>query len=326
MYRVLKAITTIAAAGLTLVAAAPALAQSGQRQADPVLGSYRSTVVAVGDIACNERIPVTPTECQHAATARLAESLNPDRVLVLGDTQYFDGTAAEFAGGYEPTWGRLKPRTMAAVGNHEYHVPGAADYYAYFGQAAGRPDRGFHAATVGGWRLVALNSMCSEVGGCEEGSIQERWLRYDLKRFPTRCTIAFWHHPRYSSTRTRSSRMSALWRTLMKWGADLVLAGHDHDYERFAPMNAGAQLNYVSGLRSFVVGTGGQNLFDVSATPWSPGSERLLARFGVLELTLYSRGYRWAFHTIDGEVADSGFDLCHGRPVLPGSPVTTPAP
>jgi len=319
MYRVRNAITTILAAGLLLVVAASAGAQSTPRQADPILGAYRSTVVAVGDIACNARVTVTPTECQHAATARLAESLNPDKVLVLGDTQYFDGTAAEFAGGYEPTWGRLKDRTLAAVGNHEYHVPGAADYYAYFGAAAGRPDRGFYGTTVGGWRMIALNSMCSQVGGCEDGSVQQRWLAYDLKRYPTRCTIAFWHHPRYSSTRTRSGRMSALWRTLQKGGAEMVLSGHDHDYERFAPMNAGTQLNYVSGLRSFVVGTGGQNLFDLSTATWTPGSERLLAQFGVLGLTLYSRGYRWAFHTIDGEVADSGFDLCHGRPapVLP---------
>lgn len=321
MYRVRKATTTILALGLPLALAAPSFGQSGQRYVDPVLGGYRGTVVAVGDIACNPRVTVTPDECQHAATARLAESLNPDRVLVLGDTQYFDGTAEEFAGGYEPTWGKLKPKTLAAVGNHEYHVPGAADYYAYFGAAAGRPDRGFHGASIRGWRLIGLNSMCSEVGGCEEGSIQQRWLRYDLKRYPTRCTIAYWHHPRYSSTRTRSQRMSPLWRTLMKAGGELVLAGHDHNYERFAAMNAGGQINYLTGLRSFVVGTGGQNLFDVSATQWTPGAERLLAEFGVLELTLYSRGYRWAFHTIDGEIADSGFDFCRARP----APVPVPA-
>lgn len=320
MYRVRTAITTTLALGLVLAVSSPALGQAAPRQADPVLGGYRATVVAVGDIACNARVKVTPTECQHAATARLAESLNPDKVLVLGDTQYFDGTAEEFAGGYEPTWGRLKDRTLAAVGNHEYHVDGAADYYAYFGAAAGRPDRGFHGASLRGWRLIALNSMCSQVGGCEQDSIQERWLRYDLKRYPTRCTIAYWHHPRYSSTRTRSQRMSTLWRTLMKGGAEMVLAGHDHKYERFAPMNAGGQLNYLTGIRSFVVGTGGQNLFDISGAAWTPGSERLLAEFGVLELTLYSRGYRWAFHTIDGEVADSGFDLCRGRPAPPAVP------
>lgn len=320
MYRVRNAITTALASGLLLTMAAPAFGQSSPRPPDPILGGYRATVVAVGDIACNARVKVTPTECQHAATARLAESLNPDKVLVLGDTQYFDGTAEEFAGGYEPTWGRLKDRTLAAVGNHEYHVEGAADFYAYFGAAAGRPDRGFHGKSLRGWRLIALNSMCSQVGGCERDSIQERWLRYDLKRYPARCTIAYWHHPRYSSTRTRSQRMSALWRTLMKGGVEMALAGHDHKYERFAPMNAGGRLNYVNGIRSFVVGTGGQNLFDISTATWSPGSERLLAKFGVLALTLYSRGYRWAFHTIDGEVADSGFDLCHGRPAPPPAP------
>lgn len=322
MYLVRNAITTILAAGFLLGAASPAFAQVSSRGPDPLLGGYRATIVAAGDIACQPGRAVTAATCQQDATEKLAESLAPDRVLVLGDTQYWDGTAEEFARSYDPTWGKLKAITVPAVGNHEYHTPGAAGYYGYFGSAAGAPDRGFHATSVGGWRLIALNSMCSEVGGCEDGSVQQRWLKYDLNRYPARCTIAFWHHPRYSSVRTRSGRMSALWRTLQKGGADMVLSGHDHDYERFAPMNAGGQLNYLSGLRSFVVGTGGEDLFDTSSAPWSPGSERLLAKFGVLELVLYSRGYRWLFHTLDGEVADSGFDFCHGRPTQ----AATPAP
>ena len=323
MYRVRNAITTALASGLLLATAAPAFGQSAPRQPDPILGGYRATVVAVGDIACAPRVPVTPYECQHAETAKLAERLGPDRVLVLGDTQYFDGTPEEFEKSYRPTWGRLQSRTLPVVGNHEYHVEGAAGYFSYFGAAAGAPDQGWHANGLAGWRLIGLNSMCSKVGGCVEGSPQQAWLQQELRTNRSRCTIAFWHHPRYSSTRTKRGGVNGLWRTLQSEGADIVLAGHDHHYERFAPMNVNRTLNYRDGLRSWVVGTGGQNLFSPAEYKWTPGSEKFLAEFGVLRLTLYEFGYRWAFVNTQGETSDSGFDTCHGKPKVP---VTKPPP
>ena len=324
MYRVRNAISTFLAAGLLLGLASPAVAQTTPRPADPILGGYQGSIVAVGDIACNARASVNDFECQHAATARLTERLNPDRVLALGDTQYFDGTTEEYAKSYEPTWGRLKPITLPAVGNHEYHTPGASGYYGYFGAVAGNPSEGWHSNSLASWRLIGLNSMCSEIGGCIEGSPQQRWLQNDLKMNPARCTIAFWHHPRYSSTRSKRGGTNGLWRTLQSAGADIVLAGHDHDYERFAPMNANGTLNYRDGMRSWVVGTGGQNLFDPAVEyKWTPGSEAFLSEFGVLKLNLYEFGYRWEFVNTSGVVRDSGFDTCHGKP---RKPVTKPAP
>lgn len=324
MYRLRTAITISLFLALAASMAVPAMAQSGSRKADPLLGGYQATIVAVGDIACAARVPVTPFECQHGATQRLTESLNPDRVLVLGDTQYFDGTAEEYEKGYDPTWGRLKPITIPVVGNHEYHTPGATGYYDYFGAVAGNPAEGWHSNSLAGWRLIGLNSMCSQVGGCIEGSPQQLWLQNDLKMNPARCTIAFWHHPRYSSTRSRRGGTNGMWRTLQSAGADIVLAGHDHDYERFAPMNVNGTLNYRDGMRSFVVGTGGQNLFDPGVEyKWTPGSEAFLSEFGVLKLTLYELGYRWEFVNTSGVVRDSGADACHGKP---RKPVTKPAP
>lgn len=261
-----------------------------------------AVVVAAGDIACGpaERGNGSADQCQHGATADLAARLDPDAVLVLGDLQYQRGEYDNFVASYDPTWGRLRDRTYPAPGNHEYATKGASGYYRYWGERAGDPSRGYYAVDVGGWKVLALNSNCSAVP-CGAGSEQEQWLRRELAAAP-RCTLAFWHHPRYSSgLHGSNSDLEGLWVALADGGGDVVLAGHDHHYERFAPER---------GVRGFVVGTGGKSLYPVLRT--LDGSEAVSAdTYGVLELRLGDGTYEWQFHAAGGEpYTDSGRDRC----------------
>ena len=246
------------------------------------------TLVAAGDIAsCRS----SGDEQTAAVVAR-----TPGTVAVLGDAVYERGTAAEFRDCY--SWRRFRGRTRAALGNHEYGSPGARPAKAYFRL----PDRGYYSYELGAWHVVVLNSNCGPAGGCAEGSPQQRWLANDLERSPARCTLAYWHHPRYSSGLHGSDEtMAALWRTLARGGADVVLAGHDHHYERFAPLN---------GIRSFVVGSGGRSHYPVL---WRlPRSEVVNdTTFGVLRLTLRAGAYDWRFLPVAGaSFRDDGSGSC----------------
>ena len=260
-------------------------------------------LAAAGDIA----------DCRAGAqiTAGLLDGL-PGTIAVLGDSAYENGTPDEFARCYEPTWGRHKARTRPAVGNHEYGTPGAAGYFGYFGAAAGEAGKGWYSYDLGTWHLVALNSNCTLVG-CEAGSEQERWLRADLAASRAECTIAYMHHPRFSSGSVHgsSSALDPLWRALEADGAELVLAGHDHVYERFAPQTASGALDLARGIRQFVVGTGGRPLY--SFGPPEPNSEvRDNTTLGVLHLRLHERGYDWRFVGRPGSsFADAGAGTCH---------------
>jgi RTX calcium-binding nonapeptide repeat (4 copies)/Calcineurin-like phosphoesterase len=261
-------------------------------------------LVAAGDIA----------DCKAGAeiTAKLIDAL-PGTVAPLGDTAYDSGTPDQFARCYEPTWGRHKSRSRPAVGNHEYGTAGAAGYFDYFGAAAGERGRGWYSYDLGAWHLVALNSNCTEVGGCGAGSEQERWLRADLAASAARCTLAYMHHPRFSSGNAHggSPTVEPLWRALAGDGAELVLAGHDHDYERFAPQTADGALDVKRGVRQFVVGTGGRSLRSFGTV--SPNSEvRINTAFGVLHLRLEDGGYQWRFVAQPGSTAtDAGTGACH---------------
>ena len=265
-------------------------------------------VVAVGDIACDPADSAynggagTATRCRQRATSDLALALDPDAVLLLGDNQYEDGTLAKYQASYDPTWGRLKAITYPIPGNHEYLTTGARGYFDYFGTAAGDPAQGWYSFDLGGWHIVALNSNCGAVGGCGTESPQGRWLAADLAAHPGACTLAYWHHPRFSSgPHGNDLTVADFWTLLQQAGADLVLTGHDHGYERFAPQ---------SGLREFVVGTGGKN--HTSVTAIQPGSEvRIYDAFGVLELKLQPNGYEWRFLKEDGIALDSGRGLCN---------------
>ncbi|MGH2417005.1 MAG: metallophosphoesterase family protein, partial [Candidatus Limnocylindria bacterium] len=242
-------------------------------------------------------------------TANLLDKL-PGTIAGLGDLVYDDGTAEEFADCYGPTWGRHKARTRPAPGNHEYNSDGAEGYYDYFGAAAGDPSRGYYSYQLGSWHVVALNSNCGEIGGCGRTSPQGRWLAEDLAANPTLCTLAYWHHPRFSSgPHGDYPPVAPLWDALHAAGADVVLVGHDHLYERFAPQAPDGTAD-AAGIRQFTVGTGGKALY--AAERVAANSDLIIDdAFGVLELTLEPASYRWRFVTVDGIEADAGSADCH---------------
>lgn len=275
------------------------------------------TVAAAGDIACD------PTDadfaggrgegsrCRQQATSELLASGDYDAVLALGDIQYEDGAFVKFLSSYERSWGRVKASTRPVPGNHEYRSDGAAGYFRYFGQAAGDPARGYYSFDIGSWHVVALNSNCAEIDGCGQGSPQETWLRRDLAASSATCTLAYWHHPRYSSgLHGGDSTYRAFWQVLYDAGADVVLVAHDHGYERFAPQDARGARDLTRGLRQFVVGTGGRSLRTFPRI--APNSEvRDVSSFGVLELTLGPSAYEWRFRPAVGSFTDAGSASCH---------------
>ncbi len=279
---------------------AAVLALPGEKAASP----QAAVLVGAGDIADCKRLK------QAEATASLLDAI-PGTVFTLGDNAYPDGTAGQFADCYGPTWGRHKARTRPAVGNHDYHAAGAAPYFAYFGAAAGPPDKGYYSYDLGAWHVVVLNSNCNEVP-CDAGSAQERWLRADLAAAKATCSLAYWHHPRYSSGRHGSAaKMRHLWQALYDGGVELALSGHDHTYERFAPQDAAGRLDAARGVRQFVVGTGGRSAYQFQAP--EPNSEaRATDIFGVLKLTLSPERYDWEFIPAAGHsFTDSGTGTCH---------------
>lgn len=246
-------------------------------------------------------------------TAKLLDALNPDAVLTLGDNAYDNGTLTEFNNYYQPTWGRHKTKTHPTPGNHEYHTSGASGYFDYFGTLAAERGKGYYSYDLGGWHLIALNtnSSCTTVA-CAAGSAQEQWLRADLAAHPNSCTLAYWHHPRFSSGSHGSFQgAAALWQALYDANADVVLNGHDHSYERFAPQTPGGARDDARGIREFVVGTGGSSHYAITS-----GIANSEARngdtYGVLKLTLGNGTYDWQFIPEAGKTfTDSGTDTCH---------------
>jgi acid phosphatase type 7 len=261
------------------------------------------TLIAAGDIAdCGS----TGDE----ATAALVDQL-PGTVAALGDLAYPDGSLTNFSNCYQPSWGRFKARTRPAPGNHEYRTAGASGYFSYWGAVAGNPAQGWYSYDLGAWHVVSLNSNCPLVGGCGVGSPQETWLRADLAAHGAKCTAAYWHHPRFSGGQvTNEDDMMPLWQALYDAKADVVLSGHAHNYQRFAPQNALGVADAARGIREFVVGTGGEEFDPVGAIANTQVAND--TAFGVLELTLHSRSYDWQFHPVAGQTfTDSGSQACH---------------
>lgn len=235
------------------------------------------TLVGAGDIA-------SCSSDDDTATAALVDGI-AGTVFAAGDLAYEDGTLAEFRDCYDPTWGKFLDRTLPAPGNHEYHTHGASGYFEYFGAAAGERGRGWYARDLGAWRVIVLNSNCQAVGGCHAGSDQERWLRADLAAEPRECTLAIWHHPRFSSGRHGNDKATIdLWKALSDARAEIVITGHDHDYERFGPQTADG-LSDLSGIVEFVVGTGGRSHYAIGR-PFANSIARNDDTFGVLKLDL----------------------------------------
>jgi len=309
-------------AGLLLLALGPGQAPSGARPAAPgptssaarTGASFPSAdpmIAAAGDIACASPVP-QEDECRQQFTSDLLVGAGLARVLTLGDNQYPDGTLQEFQASFHPTWGRVKRLIRPSVGNHEYGTPGAAGYFSYFGKAAGKRGRGYYSFDLRGWHIVALNSNCGDVS-CAAGSPQESWLRADLARSSATCTLAFWHHPRWSSGSVHGNHaeVAPFWNALYEAGADVVLVGHEHNYERFAPQDADGNLDMEAGIREFVVGTGGRNHYGFGVL--EDNSEVGNAdTFGVLFLGLHASSYDWEFVPEEGgSFTDSGSGDCH---------------
>ncbi|HMJ03820.1 MAG TPA: metallophosphoesterase [Conexibacter sp.] len=295
---------------LVLLALGVAACGDGSSDADARIRATKPvTLVAAGDIACHADEPRTAQTCRQADVADIIERLDPDVVAPLGDTQYPDGELEDFEESYDPTWGRFMERTRPAVGNHEYNTPGAAGYYEYFGRRAGSPDEGWYSYELGDWHVVVLNTNC-DVIDCEPDSEQQRWLEDDLAEHDARCTLAYWHHPRFSSGPHGSDDIfEPLWETLQEADAELVLSGHDHAYERFAPQDADGELDREDGIPQFVVGTGGASRYP--AEEREPNSLVHSTSFGVLELTLDADGYAWRFVGEPGDdFRDAGRTRC----------------
>ncbi len=261
-------------------------------------------LIAAGDIS----------ECDSnadEATARVVEGL-PGTVAALGDLAYDSGSSSDFERCYAPTWGRFRNRTRPVPGNHEYLNSAATGYFGYFGASAGQLGASWYAYDLGAWRIYALDSNCAQAGGCGDGSQQLEWLRQDLAQQPRACVLAYWHHPRFSSGRHGSSvAVQPIWQLLSASGTDVVLASHDHLYERFEPLDAAGQPDPERGIRSFVVGTGGKDLYTFRDI--LPGSEaRDRDTYGVLAVTLRDGGYDWRFLSIEGQsYTDQGSGECH---------------
>jgi acid phosphatase type 7 len=269
------------------------LPAAGVRAAhDTAVAERAASLIAVGDIASCSR---TEDELVAALVAKL-----PGTLALLGDTVYDSGSEKEFADCFLPAWGRFLPRTRAALGNHEYETKGAAPAFNVFRL----PENGWYTYRIGAWKVIVLNSNCGEVGGCNRGSPQWTWLRTELAHRPlTACTLAYWHHPRFSSGLHGSDvRLAPFWDLLAAAKADLVLSGHDHDYERFAPLK---------GIRSFVVGTGGKDLRGLPSKLRPASEVGNSSTHGVLQLSLRARSYTWRFVGVPGSTfTDSGSAHC----------------
>ena len=238
------------------------------------------------------------------ATARLLDGIG-GTVFATGDLAYFSGTRQEFRDCYDPTWGRHRGRTRPVPGNHEYESTGAAPYFEYFGLNAGPFGLGYYSFELGDWHVVALNSNIAVGAASPQGA----WLQGDLLANRSRCTIAYWHHPLFSSGPNGNTRsMRELWRALYDAGTDVVVSGHDHLYERFAPQDPDGIPNPTRGIREFVVGTGGAALYPHVSV--QPNSEVQISSFGVLKLTLSADTYEWEFVPVAGR-RDAGRGMCH---------------
>ena len=243
-------------------------------------------------------------------TAQLLDDI-AGTVFTLGDNVYDDGKSSEFRDCYDPTWGRHKSRTRPAPGNHDYRTDGAP-YFEYFGEAAGEPGKGWYSYDLGAWHVVVLNSNCDAVGGCGPDSEQVRWLRSDLSGNPSRCTLSYWHHPRFSAGKySDNDELKPLWQALYDAGAEIIMSGHDHNYQRYAPQDPAGVEDEADGIRQFVVATGGTHFYEVDK-----GHANLEVSkdntHGVLKLTLSPTHYDWEFIPVEGKTfTDSGSGLCH---------------
>jgi acid phosphatase type 7 len=292
------------------------LSATDNDETDPA-GGTDPVFVGAGDIA-------SCASTGDEATAKLLDDIvakapSTTTVFTAGDDAYESGTATEFTNCYNPTWGRHQAITRPTVGNHEYYsTANASGYFGYFGSilsAAGDTGQGYYSYDLGSWHMIALNSNCSFVA-CAAGSAQEQWLKADLAAHSNACTLAYWHHPRFSSKLSSggNSSMKPFWDALYAAPnkAEVVLNGHVHNYERFAPQTPSGVADPAQGIREYVVGTGGKSLNTFTNKGVANSQVRYASAYGVLKLTLHPSSYDWQFVTAPGgTVADSGSGSCH---------------
>jgi acid phosphatase type 7 len=263
---------------------------------DPVL-------VGAGDIGdCT-----SPGDEQTAAQIKKI----PGTVFTAGDDAYPDGSLKHFQDCYGATWGQFKDRTKPAPGNHEWETADAAGYTAYFGALAKPDGTLWYSYDLGTWHVIVLDSDCTKVNGCGPSSAQGRWLAKDLAASKATCTVAIFHHPRFSSgLHANNSFVAPFWQALYAAGADLIINGHDHDYERFAPQDPNGDKDTARGIREFVVGTGGTALRPFTHTA-ANSQFREAIDHGVIKLTLHPGSYEWSFLPEAGGFNDAGSGICH---------------
>lgn len=297
-------------AGLVALVAATTFVVAKFQPSKTITAGAYPTIAAAGDISC-EAGPST-NYCRHKAVSDLVYGKGYAAALLLGDNQYEDGTLAKYQSYFGPTWGRFKSIIKPAPGNHDYLTGGAAGYFGYFGASAGEASKGYYAFSLDNWRIYAINSNCSKAGGCANGSPQQAWLKADLAKFPTSCVLAYWHHPRFSSGQHGgATNMGDIWTTLYNAGADVVLSGHNHDYERFSLQSPSGTAD-SRGVRQFVVGTGGKNHYAFPGGPTPNTQVRNSDTFGILSLTLRPDAYDFQFIPEAGKsFTDSGSQGCH---------------
>jgi acid phosphatase type 7 len=328
------AAAVVALAVVSLLVVAGPGAQPARAQVAP-----QATLVGAGDIAsCNYNRDYYTAQ---VVESTIASANAPVTVFTLGDNAYPDGSANQFKNCYDPTWGgsHLGERsditlkivnpsmwtlTRPAVGNHEYRTQGASTYFGYFGaEKAGALDKGYYSYDRGSWHIIVLNSNCSEVGGCGASSPQGKWLKQDLAAHPASCTAAAFHHPLFTSSTADTNIVRPFWTTLYNAGAEVILSGHAHYYERFAPQRPDGTLASTYGIREFVVGTGGASPDNPMRTPRAANSKidsevpeaPGTTYYGILKLDLLRGGYAWEFRPRAGDAfTDSGSGQCHGKP------------
>ncbi len=261
--------------------------------------------VGAGDIAqCD------PTLEPALATGRLLDGIG-GTIFTAGDNAYYQASDDDFRNCYQPAWGRHLGRTFPVPGNHEYETfRDAAPYYRYFGGQAGTPGVGYYSYDVGDWHIIAINSNYRQGVSVAANSPQGAWLQADLATHKNKCALAIWHHPLFSSGPNGfNADMRDFWRLLYNAGVDVIINGHDHLYERFAPQTPDGLRDDAKGIRQFTVGTGGAALYDFVIR--AANSERQIKSFGVIKFTLSSDGYQWEFIPLPGGASDSGSASCH---------------
>src|SRR5207302_2093847 len=285
----------------------------GGRGADTLIGHVVAPGVLVGDGDIADC-----AKTGDSLTANLMDTI-PGTVFAAGDNAYPNGTSTVYKNCYNPTWGRFKARTKPVPGNHDYLTAGAAGYFNYFGSLAGQSGKGYYSYDLGTWHVVALNSNIA----MNVGSAQEVWLKADLAKSTKQCTVAYWHHPLFSSGNEGAHpETQPLFQDLYDAGAEVVVVGHDHDYERFAPQSPNGVADSLHGIREFVAGTGGGGLF-AAHTPVANSEVLNDNTIGVLKLTLRTSGYTWKFLPIPGKTfTDEGSGSCHDAPSAVNHPPT----